>query len=121
MSKKTKFHLVAPVLSSSDIDMDIIWYKEKIGKEVIYREDWYAVLRWENLWIHLQWHIGIDEDPIHSSVIKIYVEGIDSIFQEFIKRGTDTKEKLKYNTPWQTNEFAFYDLNKNAIYFNEHV
>ena len=61
------------------------------------------------------------EDPIYGSVIKIFVEGIDTIFQEFIDRGTVTKDKLRYNTPWHTNEFGFYDLNNNAIYFVEDV
>ena len=79
------------------------------------------MLRRENLWIHLQFHHGNNEDPIHGSVIKIFIEGIDTIFQEFLKRGTVTKDKLRCNTPWHTNEFAFYDLNKNAIYFIEDI
>jgi hypothetical protein len=37
MSQKTKFHIIAPVLSSSNIDRDIVWYKEKTGFEVIYQ------------------------------------------------------------------------------------
>ena len=121
MNQKSKFHIIAPVLPSSDIDRDILWYKEKIGFNVIYKEEGYAVLRRENLWIHLQWHTGKAEDPIHGSVIKIFVEGIEVIFQELRERGTVTKDKLRYNTPWQTNEFAFYDLNKNAVYFVEDI
>ena len=121
MNSKPKFHIIAPVLPSLNIDRDIIWYKEKTGFEVIYQEGGYAVLSRENLWIHLQWHAGTNEDPFHGSVIKIFIEGIDIIFQEFIKRGAVTKDKLKYNTPWHTNEFGFFDLNKNAIFFVEDV
>jgi len=121
MNQNSKFHIITPVLPSSDIDRDITWYKEKTGFEVTCQEDGYAVLRRENLWIHLQWHTGTAEDPIHGAVIKIFVEGIETIFQEFITRGTVTKDKLRHNTPWHTHEFGFYDLNKNAIFFVEDV
>lgn len=34
-----------------------------------------------------------------------------------IERGTITKDNLRLHTPWNTNEFGIYDLNKNAIFF----
>jgi len=53
------------------------------------------------------------------SVVRIYVKNIDPIFNEFIQRGTVTADKFRTNTPWKTNEFGFYDLNKNAIFIFE--
>ena len=63
MNQESKFHSIVPVLSSSDIDRDIAWYKEKTGFEVIYQEEGYAVLCRENLWIHLQWHTVLLKIP----------------------------------------------------------
>ncbi|MGY8915641.1 MAG: glyoxalase/bleomycin resistance/extradiol dioxygenase family protein, partial [Flavobacteriales bacterium] len=70
------------------------------------------------LYLHLQWHAGTNADPlIGGSVIKIFVKNIDPIYRELIKRGTIESNKLSLNTPWNTNEFGFYDLNQNAIFF----
>ena len=65
---------IAPVLSSSDIKRDIKWYLENVGFKCAISQDDYAVLTRENQWIHLQWHHNTDEDPIHGSVIKIFVD-----------------------------------------------
>ena len=53
--------------------------------------------------------------------IKIFVKNIQPIFEDFIQRGTITKEKLQLKTSWRTNEFGFYDLNKNAIFIVEDI
>jgi len=59
----------------------------------------YAVLRRDNLYIHLQWHADTSEDPLlGGSVIKIFVNDINPVFEEFMERGTVTKEKLRLNT-----------------------
>jgi hypothetical protein len=47
-------------------------------------------------------------------VVKTCVDLIQPIFEEMLKHGTATKDKLQLNTPWKTHEFGFYDLNKNA-------
>lgn len=65
----------------------------------------------------MQWHHNTDEDPIHGSVIKIFVDDIQFVFEDMTERGIVTKDKLRLHTPWNTNEFGFYDLNKNAIFF----
>ena len=46
-------------------------------------------------------------------VIRLHVQDIKPIFEEFVKRGTISKEKFRANTAWRTNEFGFYDLNQN--------
>lgn len=82
----------------------------------------YAVLKRENLSIHLQWHANTKEDPLlGGSVIKIFVQNIKPIFEEFVKRETITPEKLQLKTAWNTNEFGFYDLNNNAIFIVEDI
>ena len=116
----TKLLTIAPVMPSQDIDRDVRWYQEFVGFEVIHKDPMYAVLKRENLRLHLQWHADTDEDPLlGGSVIKIFVQDIQSIFRELVTRGTVAEDKLRINTPWQTNEFGFYDLNKNAIFVVE--
>ena len=61
-----------------------------------------------------------DDDPLlGGSVIKIFVQNIQPIFEEFVQRGTVKPDKLRLGTPWNTNEFGFYDLNNNAIFIVE--
>lgn len=117
---KTEILNTIPVLPTSDIERDIVWYKEKMGLEVCFADKMYAVLYRENLCLHLQWHAETKDDPLlGGSVVRIYVKNIQPLFQEFLQRGTITANKLKTNTQWGTNEFGFYDLNKNAIFILE--
>ncbi|MEQ6124238.1 glyoxalase/bleomycin resistance/extradiol dioxygenase family protein [Pseudotenacibaculum sp. MALMAid0570] len=114
---QSNFRQIEPVLPSQDIQRDIKWYQKYTGFTPVHTDNMYAVLKRENLSIHLQWHADSEEDPLlGGSVIKIFVKDILSIFQEFVERGTIKPEKLRKNTPWKTHEFGFYDLNKNAIF-----
>lgn len=111
---------IIPVLPSQDIARDIAWYKAKAGFELHFADKMYAVLYRDQLVIHLQWHADTPDDPLlGGSVIRIDVKNIQPLFEEFIERGTVTKDALRINTPWRTNEFGFYDLNKNAIFIME--
>ena len=126
----TTFMYMSPILSSADVERDIRWYHEKMGFKLVYssanyndddRPIDYAVVGRQNFFIHLQWHAGTTDDPVHPGAIRIQVQNIKPIFEEFVARGTVPREKLRQNTPWETNEFGFYDLNNNAIFFMENV
>ncbi|HMQ62740.1 MAG TPA: glyoxalase/bleomycin resistance/extradiol dioxygenase family protein [Flavilitoribacter sp.] len=122
MEKGTRLLQIVPVLPSADIAGDIAWYREKTGFEPFFQDEMYAGLRRENLHIHLQWHAGTPEDPLlGGSVIRIFVEDIRSIFEEFVERGAVSREKLRMNTPWRTHEFGFFDLNHNAVFIVENA
>ncbi len=117
---KTEFLHIVPVLPSADIHRDIAWYNEKLGFKKYFADEMYAVLFRENLVIHLQWHADTKEDPLlGGSVIRISVDDIKPVFEEFLSRETIGPDALKQNTPWQTDEFGFFDLNNNAIFFAE--
>jgi hypothetical protein len=119
---KTEYLGIIPVLPSTDISRDIAWYKEKVGIEEVFSDHMYAVLRKENIYIHLQWHADTEADPLlGGSVIRIDVKNIKPFFDDLVQRGTVTRDALKTNTPWNTNEFGFYDLNRNAIFVMEGV
>jgi hypothetical protein len=115
-----KFISVTPVLPSADIERDTAWYEKHTGFKVYFADKMYAVLFRENIFIHLQWHADTDDDPLlGGSVIRILVSEVKPFFDEFVERGTVQQDKLVLNTPWQTHEFGFYDLNKNAIFIVE--
>lgn len=110
------------MLPSQDINRDVIWYEKYAGFKLLHKDNMYAVMRRENLSIHLQWHADTDDDPLlGGSVIKIFVKNIRPVFDEFVENDTVSPNKLRLNTPWNTNEFGFFDLNKNAIFFVEDI
>ncbi|MFD1163740.1 glyoxalase/bleomycin resistance/extradiol dioxygenase family protein [Hwangdonia seohaensis] len=113
---------IVPVLPSQNIDRDVAWYLEHVGFELVHKDSMYAVLKRDKLYMHLQWHADTADDPLlGGSVIKIFVDNIKPYFEEFVNRGTLNKDKLRLKTDWNTNEFGFYDLNNNAIFFVEDV
>ena len=118
----TEFLKIIPVLPSANIARDIVWYKEKIGFQEYFSDKMYEVLYRDNLTIHLQWHADTKDDPLlGGSVIRIQVKNIKALFDELLHRGTVTQDSFKYNTPWKTNEFGFFDLNNNAIFITENI
>lgn len=119
---KTEFLKISPVLPSQDINRDVTWYEKYAGFKLIHKDNMYAVMQRENLSIHLQWHADTVDDPLlGGSVIKVFVKNIRSVFDEFVENGTVSPSKLRLNTSWNTNEFGFFDLNKNAIFFVEDI
>ena len=122
MEEKKGMLCIIPVLPSADIVRDTLWYKEKTGFEAIHQDSMYAVLKRDDIYIHLQWHSGTESDPLlGGSVIRIDVKNIGPLFDEFVQRGTVAKTKFVSNTPWNTNEFGFFDLNNNAIFIMEDI
>ena len=108
---------IVPVLPSSDIKRDIIWYEQFTGFKYYFGDDGYIGLRRDDLEIHLQLHRGTEEDPMpDGSAIRIFVNDIHPWYEEFVEKGTISKDKLRLDTPWKTHEFGFYDLNRNAIF-----
>jgi hypothetical protein len=118
----TELLSIIPVLPSEDIERDVAWYKEKAGFEVSHADKMYAVLYRKNLGIHLQWYADTNSDPmLGGSVIRIFVKDIRPLFEEFVRRGTVDQGAFKARTPWKTNEFCFFDLNRNAILIVEEI
>lgn len=108
---------IVPVLPSANIVRDVTWYAEKTGFEKAFGDEMYVGLRRGDQEIHLQWHADTKDDPLlGGSVIRIFVEEIELVFEEFVKRGTVERGDLRMDTPWGTHEFGFYDPNQNAIF-----
>ena len=117
---KTTILKAVPVLPSANLERDVPWYQEKMGFTSVLGDNLYAVLCRENLELHLQWHADTEDDPLlGGSVVRIFVKNIQPLFEEFQQRGTVTADRFRSSTPWNTNEFGFYDLNNNAIFIVE--
>jgi len=48
-------------------------------------------------------------------------KNIRPFFEEFIRSGTINQNKFIDNIPWNTREFGFFALNKNAIFMVEGI
>lgn len=117
---ETKFIATIPVLPSADIARDVAWYREKTGFEPFFQDNMYAALHRGGLHLHLQWHADTPDDPLlGGSVVRILVQHIRPLFEEFVQRGTVTPDRFRADTPWKTHEFGFYDPNGNAIFIME--
>lgn len=113
---------IVPVLPSANLERDVKWYNDFTGFESYFIDKKYAGLSRDGLKLHLQWHENNADDPLYAgSIIRIFVHDIQSIFNEFVERGTVGIEKLMRNTPWSTHEFGFYDLNNNAIFLVQEI
>ena len=118
----TELLMTIPVIPSSDIKRDVEWYRKKTGFETFFANDMYAVLFRGNLCLHLQWHADTTDDPLlGGSVVRIQVRDIRPLLDEFIERETLSLDSFRLNTAWGTNEFGFYDLNRNAIFVFEDI
>jgi hypothetical protein len=116
----TEFLNMIPVLPSQNIERDVKWYAERTGFAPLFANEMYAVMMRENMILHLQWHADTNDDPLlGGSVVRIRVKNIEPLFTEFVKRKTVKLEDFRTQTAWATNEFGFYDLNRNAIFITE--
>jgi hypothetical protein len=119
---ETQFIHTIPVLPSQDISRDTKWYQEKMGMQIYFADKMYAVIYRENMVLHLQWHADTPDDPLLAgSVVRVLMRNIQPYFEELQERGCVTADKLRMNTPWNTNEFGFFDLTGNAIFIMEDV
>lgn len=94
-----RFLGTCPVLPSQDIDRDVVWYKKHTGFKSVHRDAMYAVLKRDVIYLHLQWHADTKQDPLlGGSVVKIFVDDVRPLYQEFVERGTVEKEQLRLKT-----------------------
>jgi len=111
---------MVPVLPSSAISRDVSRYFEKTGFEITYQDRTYSILGRDHLSIHLQWHADTNNDPLPGgSVIRIFVNSIRALFENFVSHGRVDRTKYISNTPWCTDEFGFHALNHTAIFIVE--
>lgn len=106
-----------PVLPSADVARDVNFYVKGLGFQEIFSDSLYALLRRQNLELHLQWHADTAEDPLlGGSVVRLITNDVDEYYKIVVDHGIISPNHLPKKTPWGTYEFGFFDLNKNAVF-----
>jgi len=106
-----------PVLPSADIERDVKFYVDGLGFEKVFADTQYALLRRQNLELHLQWHADTLEDPLlGGSVVRLITTDVDKWFTVVSDRGVIRPNHIPKKTAWGTYEFGFFDLNKNSVF-----
>jgi len=124
MLETTTLMQVNPVIPASDMVLIIDFYENKMGFKNVYDsthyEDGpvnYAVLCRESICLHFQLFESLE--GLTAPSLRIQVENIIPLFEEFKTRGLLSDKSELRITPWGTKEFAFFDPNNTALTFYE--
>ena len=107
----------APVLASLNIAETVDFYREKLGFTCTWEDEFYAVLRRDDILIHF-WKC---EDKIfpENTGCYVYVSGVDELYAELTESGIIHPKGQLEDKPWGMREFAVLDLHGNLIRFGE--
>lgn len=113
---------IHPVLPVRNVTKSINYYVQKLGFELGFKDvgddPKYAGVRRDGIEIHLQWHDASDwTEGMDCPLLRIYVEEVDLIFEEYQTKTVFHNNTALRNTVWGTREFGFYDLDRNGLIF----
>ena len=123
---KSHLHQIHPVLPVQNVLAALFFYVNKLGFEIAFADDpknpTYAGVKRDHIEIHLQWHDEKEWDSaFNTTMLRIVTQNVDALFEEFKSQDVFHKSTEVKNTPWQTREFAFYDLYKNGLTFYQNT
>jgi catechol 2,3-dioxygenase-like lactoylglutathione lyase family enzyme len=121
-----QFIKVIPLMKSIDMDQSLDFYTrildfEKDGRWSSTGSTSFSQIHRDDIYIQLSTHGG---DGTAGNVATVVVEGIDELFEKYVLRGLDTKEKV--NSPvhqgpidqtWGWREFYVTDPSGNTLRF----
>ena len=117
---------IHPVLPVKDVSKAVNYYVQHLSFKLAFTDTTsakgYAGVTRDDIEIHLQWHdetewlTGIDRP-----MLRIYVENIESLFEEYKTTGVFHNRTALRTTPWGTKEFAFYDIYGNGLTFYKDI
>jgi len=112
---------VEPVLAVRDVPESIRFY-ERLGFNVRWSEARYAVLQRDEVCLHLQWHDAKEwAHGIDRPMLRFVVPDVATLFREYEPKGVFHGKTQLRRTDWGTEEFAFYDPDKNGLTFYRDV
>ena len=121
MTSKAVFESVHPVLPSQNVSAAIEFYTGKLGFRLAFQdaasEPGYAGIVRDSVEIHLQWHDPAEWSAVERPMLRFMVPDVDGLFEEYQPNGVFHDRTELRDTPWNTREFAFYDLDKNGLTF----
>ena len=71
-------------------------------------------LRRDNVELHMQFQY---EHEMGTTRLRLLVDNPDALYAEYQAKGVLHEGVRLTDTPWQTREFAIYDLDRNALTF----
>ncbi|SDB19276.1 hypothetical protein SAMN03097699_0021 [Flavobacteriaceae bacterium MAR_2010_188] len=119
---KGKLHQIHPVLPVKNVLAALFFYTNKLGFEIAFADDpkapTYVGVRRDEIEIHLQWHDEKEWDSLSDRpMLRIVTEHIESLYDEYVSKEIFPKDTILKETPWNTKEFAFYDMYMNGLVF----
>ena len=119
---KGYLHQIHPVLPVKNVVNALVFYVNKLGFKIAFADDsknpTYAGIKRDHIEIHLQWHDAKEwESSFNTPMMRIVTQNVDALFAEYKTQDVFHESTALKNTPWQTREFAFYDLYKNGLTF----
>ncbi len=120
MSKST-FRSVHPVLPSQHVPRAIEFYTNRLGFRLAFKDSeenpHYAGVVRDNVELHLQWHDPSEWSAVERPMLRFLVANIEDLFEEYKTQGVFHSNTQLRDTAWGTQEFAFYDKDKNGLTF----
>lgn len=112
---------VHPVLPSKDVAASLSFYLDRLGFELLFKDDpsvpRYAGIRRDDVELHLQWHDPAEWSAVERPMLRLHVEQVDALFEEYAQQDVFHEQTALRDTAWGTREFAFYDLDQNGLTF----
>ena len=112
---------VHPVLPSKNVQAAVEFYVERLGFTLVGQDrptdPRYAVIRRDEVVLHLQWNDPAELGEGDRPMIRIVVPEVQELFDEYKDKGVFHDRTALRDTPWGTREFAFYDLDRNGLTF----
>jgi catechol 2,3-dioxygenase-like lactoylglutathione lyase family enzyme len=111
-----------PILGTRDIQRAIEFYTQQLGFKLAFRDNADSPncigFRRDAVELHMQFQFEFEMGTIR---LRFLVEDPDALFNEYRQRGVACNPNGVHDTPWGTREFAFYDLDRNALTFYRHL
>ena len=118
---KADLKAVNPVLPSRNVNVSIKFYVERLGFKLLGQDlssdPHYAVIRRDNVELHLQWHDPAEWSAVERPMLRFEVPEVEVLFDEFKNVGVFHSKTALRETPWNTREFAFFDPDQNGLTF----
>jgi catechol 2,3-dioxygenase-like lactoylglutathione lyase family enzyme len=110
----------APVLASSDIERTVRFYCSHLGFTAVFSEPgrWGIVSR-DKVQIHF-WPCA-DRNIAQNTSCRVYVAGIDQLFEELQPKGIVHPNAPLESKPWGSREFGVLDPDGNLVTFAERI
>jgi catechol 2,3-dioxygenase-like lactoylglutathione lyase family enzyme len=112
------FAQVQPILGTQDLAKAVRFYVDRLGFKLAFGDPsikvGYIGLRRDQVELHLQFQY---EHEMATTRLRIVVDDPDALYEEYQERNVFHEGTRLADTPWQTREFALYDLDRNALTF----